>query len=64
MIEIKELLRYVQRTNPDMTEEKLREELSKSTYSSMAILFTMENVKKKFSAQMKKCKFKIFKKNL
>ena len=50
MIEIKELLRYVQRTNQDMTEEKLREELSKSTYSSMAILFTMENVKKKFSA--------------
>lgn len=50
MIEIKELLRYVQRTNPQMTEEKLREELSKSTYSSMAILFTMENVKKKFSA--------------
>lgn len=50
MIEIKEILRYVRRTNPQMTEEKLREELSKSTYSSMAILFTMENVKKKFSA--------------
>ena len=50
MIEIQELLRYVQRTNPQMTEEKLREELSKSNYSSMAILFTMENVKKKFSA--------------
>lgn len=45
MIEIQELLRYVKRTNPNMTEEKLREELSKSTYSSMAILFTMENVK-------------------
>ena len=45
MIDIKELLKYVQRTNPQMTEEKLREELSKSTYSSMAILFTMENVK-------------------
>lgn len=50
MIEIQEILRYVQRTNPQMTEEKLREELSKSTYSSMSILFTMENVKKKFSA--------------
>lgn len=50
MIEIQELLRYVQRTNQGMTEEKLREELSKSTYSSLAILFTMENVKKKFSA--------------
>ena len=50
MTEIQELLRYVQRTNPQMTEEKLREELSKSTYFSMAILFTMENVKKKFSA--------------
>lgn len=49
-MDIKELLRYVQRTNPNMTEEKLREELSKSTYTSMAILFTMENVKKKFSA--------------
>lgn len=47
MIEIQEILRYVQRTNPDMTEEKLREELSKSTYSSMAILFTMENSNKK-----------------
>ena len=47
MIEIHEILRYVQRTNPQMTEEKLREELSKSTYTSMAILFTMENVKKK-----------------
>lgn len=50
MTEIQELLRYVRRTNPQMTEGKLREELSKSTYSSMAILFTMENVKKKFSA--------------
>ena len=50
MTEIQELLRYVQRTNPQMTEEKLRKELSKNTYSSMAILFTMENVKKKFSA--------------
>ena len=49
-MEIQELLRYVQRTNPDMTEGKLREELGKSTYSSMSILFTMENVKKKFSA--------------
>ena len=47
MIEIQEILRYVQRTNPQMTEERLREELSKSTYSSMAILFTMENAKKK-----------------
>ena len=47
MIEIQKLLRYVQRTNPQMTEEKLRDELSKSTYTSMAILFTMENVKKK-----------------
>ena len=49
-MDVKEILKYVQRTNPQMTEEKLREELSKSTYSSMAILFTMENVKKKFSA--------------
>lgn len=46
-MDIKDLLAYVQRTNPDMTEVKLREELSKSTYSSMAILFTMENSKKK-----------------
>ena len=44
-MDIKEILKYVQRTNSQMTEEKLREELSKSTYSSMAILFTMENVK-------------------
>ena len=46
-MEIQELLRYVQRTNPQMTEEKLREELGKSTYASMSILFTMENAKKK-----------------
>ena len=46
-MEIQELLRYVQRTNPQMTDERLREELSKSTYSSMAILFTMEISNKK-----------------
>lgn len=47
MNKLGELLIYIQRTNPGMTEEKLREELSKSNYSTMALLFTMENVKKK-----------------
>lgn len=40
---IKELLAYIQKTNPQMTEEKLIEELSKSRYSAMAIIITCKN---------------------
>ena len=35
-----ELLEYTQKTNPGMTRERLLEELSASTYTSKAILFT------------------------
>ena len=38
-----ELLRYVQRTNPDMTKEKLIEELGKCHYSAFALFFTLKN---------------------
>ena len=37
---IDELLSYVQRTNPDMTKEKLIEELDKSDYSARGLIYT------------------------
>lgn len=37
---IEELLSYVQRTNPDMTREKLVEELGKSYYSARGLIYT------------------------
>lgn len=40
------LLTKVQRTNPSMTKEKLIKELKQSPYSTVAILMTMENVKR------------------
>ena len=45
MIDINKLLKYVQRTNPTMTREKLIEELSKSRYSSIALVMIAENIK-------------------
>ena len=45
MIELNELLEYVQRTNPTMTREKLIEELSKSRYSSIALVMVSQNVR-------------------
>ena len=42
MNKIDELLEYIHKTNPGMTREMLLEELSVSTYTSKAILFTME----------------------
>jgi putative lipoic acid-binding regulatory protein len=44
MNKIDELLEYIQKTNPGMTRERILEELSASTYTSKAILFTMESV--------------------
>lgn len=44
MDKISELLQYVRRTNPDMTREKLVEELSKSDYVARSINFTKENI--------------------
>lgn len=43
MVELDKLLEYVQRTNTDMTKEKLIEELGKCHYSSFALVFTMKN---------------------
>ena len=37
---IEELLNYVRRTNPDMTKEKLLEELDKSDYSARGLIYT------------------------
>lgn len=43
MDKISELLQYVHRTNPEMTREKLIEELSKSDYAARSLIFTKEN---------------------
>ena len=43
MDKISELLQYVRRTNPEMTREKLIEELSKSDYVARSLIFTKEN---------------------
>ena len=45
MDRIEELLKYVQRTNPTMTMEKLIEELSINRYSSIALVMIAENVR-------------------
>ena len=45
MIELNELLEYVQRINPTMTREKLIEELSINRYSSNALVMIAENVR-------------------
>ena len=44
MIELNELVEYVQKTNPTITKEKLIEELGKSRYSSNALVMIAENV--------------------
>ena len=45
MIELDELLEYVQKTNPTMTREKLIEELSINRYSSVALVMIVENIR-------------------
>lgn len=42
-----ELLRYVQKTNPEMTKEKLIKELEKCHYSTVALVMLFENNKEK-----------------
>ena len=44
MIELDKLLEYVQRTNPEMTRDKLIEELGKCEYSARALIFGFQNV--------------------
>ena len=45
MIELDKLLKYVQRTNLTMTMEKMIDELSKSRYSSVALVMVAENIR-------------------
>ena len=45
MIELDKLLKYVQRTNLTMTMEKMIDELSKSRYSSIALVMIAENIR-------------------
>ena len=45
MIELNKLIEYVQKTNPEMTEKKLIEELSVNRYSSIALVMIAENVR-------------------
>lgn len=40
---IEELLSYVQRTNPDMTKEKLIKELKQCSYTAKSLIFTQQN---------------------
>ena len=44
MDKIDELLRYIHRTNPEMTREKLINELSSRDYAARSLLFTKEVV--------------------
>ena len=44
MIELDKLLEYVQRTNQEMTRDKLVEELGKCEYSARALIFGFQNV--------------------
>lgn len=46
MDKLSELLKYIQKTNPQMTKDKLIEELSISQYSTMALIMTWQNSEK------------------
>lgn len=41
-----ELLKYIQRTNPEMTMKRMLEELSKCRYAAVALCMVCENDKK------------------
>lgn len=47
MDKINELLKYVQKTNPTMTKEKLMNELSKCRYSAIGLIMTWQNSEKR-----------------
>lgn len=38
-----DLLRYIQKTNPEMTLDKLKEELRKSEYATRGLIMTFQN---------------------
>lgn len=44
MCELDKLLEYIQRTNPEMTKERLIYELGQHEYSSKSLLFTANGV--------------------
>ena len=46
MDRVDEILLYIQKTNPEMTREKLVEELRKSEYADKSLIFGEMNVKK------------------
>ena len=43
MDRLNELLEYIQRTNPDMTKEKLIKELKQCSYTAKSLIFTEQN---------------------
>lgn len=45
-MDINRILKYVRKTNPSMTKDKLLEELSKCRYSAVALVMVCENDKK------------------
>ena len=55
MDKISELLQYVRRTNPEMTREKLIEELSKSDYVARSLIFTKENFSALPESNLERC---------
>lgn len=46
MDRLDEILLYIQNTNPEMTREKLIDELRKSEYAAKSLIFGAMNVKK------------------
>ena len=46
MDRVDEILLYIQKTNPEMTREKLVEKLRKSEYAAKSLMFGAMNVKK------------------
>lgn len=45
MDKLSELLKYIQKTNPSMDRKRLIEELSKSRYSSIALVMVSQNIR-------------------
>lgn len=46
MDKVDELLRYIQKTNPGMTREKLIDELNRSEYAAKSLIFTAQTIRK------------------
>lgn len=50
MDRIDDLLRYIIKTNPEMTRERLIEELGKCRYSAVGLIMTWQNNEKAYNA--------------